>query len=57
MEVSLIDATGASVAIWRIAKAVPIKFSGPSLNAAGSEVAIETLEVMAIGITYDAGTA
>ena len=57
IDVVLVDAAGAPAATWRVARAVPVKFSGPSFNAAANEVAIETLELKAFGISYDAGTA
>ena len=47
----MIDAAGAAALIWRIRRAVPVKLGGPTLTATGTDVAVETLEVMASGIT------
>jgi phage tail-like protein len=51
MEVSLCDERGLPVLAWRIAKAVPVKLSASSFDARTNEVAIETFEVKAAGIS------
>jgi phage tail-like protein len=51
MEVSLCDAAGVPVIAWRIAKALPVKLSAPAFDAKTNEVAIDTLEVKAAGIS------
>ncbi|HWN70705.1 MAG TPA: phage tail protein [Haliangium sp.] len=51
MEVSLCDQAGLPVIAWRIAKALPVKLSAPSLDARTSEVAIDSLEIKAAGIS------
>ncbi|MCA8991587.1 MAG: phage tail protein [Planctomycetaceae bacterium] len=51
VEVSLCDEVGIPIATWRIAKALPLKISAPTFDASTNEVAIETLEVMARGIS------
>jgi len=51
IEVHLLDSTGNASLIWHIAKAVPVKLAAPTFNANTNEVAIETLEVMAKGVT------
>lgn len=51
MEISMVDAAGAPVLAWRIARAVPIKLTAPTLDASSHEVAIETLALKAAGIT------
>lgn len=53
VEVSLCDQQGIPVVTWRIRRAVPIKLTAPAFNASGNEVAIESLEVMAAGITVE----
>ncbi len=50
LSVHLCDDQGIPVVTWKIAKAVPVKFEGPSFSASGNEVAVDTLEVMAAGI-------
>jgi phage tail-like protein len=51
MEVSLCDEQGTPVIAWRIAKALPIKLSASSFDAQTNEVAIDTLEIKAAGIS------
>jgi phage tail-like protein len=41
--VSLLDETGQKKVAWKIFNVFPIKWEGPSLNAKGNEIAIETL--------------
>lgn len=53
LDVALVDATGTPVLVWRIRRAIPVKLTGPSLNASSSEVAVQTLDVMASGITVE----
>lgn len=51
MEVHLCDAAGLPVLTWRVAKAVAVKLTAPTFDARTNEVAIESLEVKAAGIT------
>jgi len=51
--VSLCDERGDPVVTWRIQKALPTKLEAPSLQAAGNEAAVETLTLMAAGITVE----
>lgn len=55
MTVSLVDASGTPAVKWNIVRAIPVKITGPTLNASSNEVALESLEVKAIGLTIDAG--
>ena len=55
MDVSLVGADGAPKVIWRIKEAIPIRLTGPSLNASSNEVALDTLDVMAAGISVVQG--
>lgn len=43
--ISIIDASGEEQVRFLVKSAYPIKWSGPQLNATGSEVAIEALEI------------
>lgn len=58
--VTLIDDTGADGPQWTIINAWPVRYSIPDLNALGSEVAIESIEICHEGLTRvssgDAGT-
>lgn len=53
VEVSLCDEQGVAVVTWRIRKALPVKLSAPGFDANANEVAIESLEVMAAGVSID----
>jgi phage tail-like protein len=46
----LIDGEGNDAARWEFRDAWPVKLSGPSLNATGNDVAIETLELVHEGL-------
>lgn len=47
----LLDETGVERLRWNFAEAWPSRWTGPSFNAAGNEVAIESLEVTHEGIS------
>ncbi len=51
MDIQLCGPTGAAVITWRIAKALPVKLSAPAFDAKTNEVAIDTLEIKAAGIS------
>ena len=51
MDVSLCDGQGNPVIAWRIAKALPVKLSAPGFDAQTNEVAIDSLEIKAAGIS------
>jgi len=51
LEIHLCDQTGAPVVSWRVAKALAVKLSASTYDAQTNEVAIETLELKAAGIT------
>jgi len=53
LSVSLCDETGAAVVTWQIKKALIVKLEAPSLQASGTDVAIETLTLMASGISVE----
>lgn len=42
--------TGSPLATWEITEAWPVKYTAPSFNATGSEVAIESLEIVHEGL-------
>lgn len=46
----LLDQTGAEKARWNFINGWPSKWTGPSFNATGNEVAIETLEIAHEGL-------
>ncbi len=49
--VRLLDETGAPVVTWTVINAFPKKLDVPSFDATSNEVAIETLELMADGVS------
>lgn len=51
MQIQLCDPQGNPVIEWKVAKALPVKLSAPVFDAKSSEVAIETLEIKAAGIS------
>jgi phage tail-like protein len=51
MDLSLVDSSGAPKVTWRIKEAIPIRLTGPALNASSNEVAIDSLDVMAAGVS------
>ena len=53
MSVSLCDEKGNPVVIWQIQKAMIVKLEAPALQASGNEAAIETLTLMASGISVE----
>ena len=53
VSVVLLDEQRQEVARWNLRRAWPTKYSGPSLNALGNDVAIETLELAHEGIELD----
>ena len=53
MSVSLCDGKGNPVVTWQIQKAMIVKLEAPALQASGNEAAIETLTLMASGISVE----
>ena len=53
MSVSLCDEKGNAVVTWQIQKAMIVKLEAPPLQANGNEAAIETLTLMASGISVE----
>jgi phage tail-like protein len=49
--ISLLNENHEPVMTWKVIRAWPVKWEGPTLKADGSEVAIETLELAHEGIT------
>lgn len=44
-EIAVLDANGEVVCSWNLADVCPVKWTGPTLDAAGNQVANETLEL------------
>lgn len=49
--ISAMNSRGDVVVSWELADVVPVRWSGPSLNADSSKVAVETLELAHHGFT------
>jgi phage tail-like protein len=53
VKVSLCDEEGVPAVTWSIARAIAIKLEAPAFEAATGVAAVETLEVMAAGISLE----
>ena len=53
LDINLCDEQGAPAVTWHIGKAIPVKLAGPTLNASGNEVAIDSLELRVTGISIE----
>jgi hypothetical protein len=51
----LLDEARLPAKIWRFKRGIPLKWTGPSLNAAQSSVAIESLEISHEGLFMELG--
>lgn len=45
MEIAVMNSEGKEVTTWNLSGVVPVKWQGPSLDYAGNQIAMETLEV------------
>jgi phage tail-like protein len=46
-----------AVAVWRFTRGFPVKWTGPTLNATQNAVAVEALEIVHEGLTWDSAGA
>ena len=53
LTVDLLDETGTAVVSWQVSNAFPTKLEAPGFDATNSEVAIESLELMANTLKVD----
>lgn len=53
--ITLIDDAGATGPSWTIINAWPVKYSIPDLNALGSEIAVESIEICHEGLNRTSG--
>ena len=51
LDVSLCDEQGTPVVTWHIARALPVKLEAPAFDASANDAAIESLELLAAGIS------
>jgi phage tail-like protein len=49
--IAVLDADGAAVVTWNLVDVLPVRWSGPTLDVNGREVATETLEIAHNGFT------
>ena len=49
--IALLDEKAQPAMVWELTNAVPVKVSGPSLNANGNDVAVEAVELSYEGIS------
>ena len=50
LTLSLVDEKGGPIARWQFKRAWPSKYTTPTLNAKGNEIAIDTIEIVAESI-------
>lgn len=48
--ISLLDERGKTVRVWRFVRGLPVRWAGPALDAAQSQVAIEEIEIAHEGL-------
>lgn len=53
LDISLCDEAGSPLVTWHVGKAVPTKLEAPSFDASTNDAAIESLEVLAAGLTVE----
>ena len=53
LTIDLCDPTGAAIVRWKVNKALPLKMSAPSFSAAANDVAIESMDLIAPGLTME----
>lgn len=51
--IDLCDDSGKAIVRWKVIKAIPMKFEAPTFNASSNEVAIESMELFAQGLTIE----
>jgi phage tail-like protein len=51
--ITLLDESRQPVMVWKFRRGWPCKLTGPTLNAKGNEIAIETLEICHEGLEID----
>ena len=51
--VRLCDETGAAVVSWKVINAFPTKLDAPTFTASSNDVAVESMELMADGVTIE----
>jgi len=54
-EIAVLDPAGEVVAKWNLNDVFPVKWTGPSLDATGNQIAIETLELAHNGFLSGGG--
>jgi phage tail-like protein len=54
-EIAVLDAAGEVVAQWNLNGAYPVKWTGPTLDATGNQIATETLELAHNGFLKGGG--
>lgn len=52
-EIAVLDPAGEVVVQWNLKAAYPVKWTGPSLDATGNQIATETLEIAHNGFLKD----
>lgn len=53
LTIDLCDPTGAAIVRWKVDKALPLKITAPAFSAASNDVAIESIDLIAPGLTIE----
>lgn len=53
ISIDLCDETGTAVVRWKAVDAIPLKMDAPSFSASGTDVAVETIELIAHRLTLE----
>lgn len=53
LTIDLCDPTGAAIVRWKVDKALPLKLTAPTFSAATNDVAIESIDLIAPGLTIE----
>jgi phage tail-like protein len=53
LAISLCDETGTPVVVWHIKEAIPVKLAAPSFDVNSTQIAVETIDLLASGISVE----
>lgn len=51
--ISLCDEAGAPIVVWHIKEAIPVKLTAPGFDVNSTQIAIETIDLLASGISVE----
>lgn len=53
LAISLCDEAGTPVVVWHVKEAIPVKLSAPSFDVNSTQVAVESIDLLASGISVE----